>query len=50
MPDIWINVWIFVFKGLVIIMLLRELYEHEEHERLCKYASFSDESKGRDIP
>lgn len=42
--------WIFVFEGLVIIMLLRELYEHEEHERLCKYASFSDESKGRDIP
>ena len=31
-------------------MLIREMYEQREHEILSKYASFSDESKGRAVP
>lgn len=27
---------------------IRERFEHQEHETLCQYASFSDKSKGRD--
>lgn len=29
-------------------MNIRELHEKQEHEYLCQYASFSDESRGRD--
>ena len=31
-------------------MTIRERFEKEEHERLSPYASFSDCSKGRDVP
>jgi len=31
-------------------MLLREIYEQEEHQRLSAYAAFSDQSKGRRVP
>ena len=31
-------------------MTIRERYEQEEHQKLSKYASFSDESRGRDVP
>ena len=31
-------------------MTLRERFEKEEHERLSKYSSKSDESRGRDVP
>ena len=31
-------------------MTLRERFEKEEHERLSKYASKSEESRGRDVP
>ncbi len=32
------------------MMTIRERFEQEEHERLSQYASFSDQSKGRDRP
>ena len=31
-------------------MNIREMFEKEEHQRLSEYASFSDESRGRDVP
>ena len=31
-------------------MNVREKLEAWEHEYLCEYAAFSDQSKGRDIP
>jgi len=31
-------------------LLIREMFELEEHERLSPYAAFSDESRGREIP
>ncbi len=31
-------------------MTIREMYEQNEHKLLSRYASFSDESRGRDIP
>ena len=31
-------------------MNIREMFEQEEHQRLSEYASFSDESRGRDVP
>lgn len=32
------------------VMTIREKFEKEEHERLSPYASFSDCSRGRDVP
>ena len=31
-------------------MTLRETFEKEEHERLSRFAAFSDKSRGRDVP